>query len=76
MYKVLLVDDERIVKRAIKSIIKWEECGLELAATACNGINALQMADKAKPDIIVADIKMPGMDGIELVKEAMRYGCV
>jgi two-component system response regulator YesN len=74
MYKVLLVDDERIVKLAIKSMIRWEELGLELAGTASNGISALQMIEKSRPDIIVTDIKMPGMDGVELIKKLKGSG--
>ena len=69
MYRALLVDDERIVKLAIKSMIQWEALGLELAGTASNGTSALQMIEKSKPDIIITDIKMPGMDGVELIRK-------
>jgi two-component system response regulator YesN len=69
MYRALLVDDERIVKLAIKSMIQWEALGLELAGTASNGNSALQMIERTKPDIIITDIKMPGMDGVELIRK-------
>ena len=74
MYKVLIVDDERIVKLAIKSMIKWGDSGLEMAGTASNGISALEMVQKLKPDIIITDIKMPGMDGVMLIKKLKETG--
>lgn len=69
MYRVLIIDDERIVKLAIKAMIQWNELGLELAGTAGNGITALQMIEKSRPDIVITDIKMPGMDGVELIRK-------
>lgn len=68
MYKVIIVDDERIVKLAIKSMIKWSELNLTLVGTASNGNSALEMVEKLRPDIIITDIKMPGMDGVKLIK--------
>ncbi len=75
MYSVLIVDDEKIVKLAIKSMIKWEDSGFELAGTASDGMKALQLCEKNKPDIIITDLKMPHMDGIELIKrlKQMNY---
>ena len=74
MYKVLIVDDERIVKLAIKAMIKWGDSGFELAGTASNGNSALEMVHKLKPDIIVTDIKMPIMDGVMLIKKLNEIG--
>lgn len=68
MYKVLIVDDEKIVKLAIKSMIKWGESGFELAGTAGDGSAALQLCEKHNPDIVITDLKMPKMDGIEFIK--------
>lgn len=69
MYSVLIVDDEKIVKLAIKSMIKWADSEFELAGTASDGYIALKMCEKNKPDIIITDLKMPHMDGIELIKK-------
>lgn len=68
MYKVLIVDDEKIVRLAIKSMIRWEESGLEFAGSAGNGEDALKLCRQNPPDIVITDLKMPGMDGIELIK--------
>jgi two-component system, response regulator YesN len=68
MYKVLIVDDEKIMRLAVKTIIKWEENGFQLVGEAKDGIAALLMIERYKPDIIITDLKMPNMDGITLIK--------
>lgn len=68
MIKVLIVDDEALVRIGIKTIIPWEELGLELIGEAENGKKALEIAREYVPDIILTDIKMPIMTGIELLK--------
>lgn len=68
MIKVLIVDDEALVRIGIKTIIPWEELGLELIGEAENGKKALEIAREHIPDIILTDIKMPIMTGIELLK--------
>lgn len=68
MYKILLVDDERIILDGISNFINWSSLGAELVGTAKNGLQAWELTKKLKPDIIITDIKMPGMDGLELVE--------
>lgn len=70
--KVLIADDEKKICALIKSLIDWEGMGLELVGIATNGIEALEMAEKLQPHIIITDIKMPGMDGIALIENAQR----
>lgn len=69
MFKVLIVDDEKIVRIALKSLIDWNEIGLTVVGGASNGLEALNMVEKLKPDIIISDLKMPKMDGISLLKQ-------
>lgn len=66
MYKVLLVDDEKIILNGISSIVNWEACGTELTGTARNGLEAFDFISRELPDIVISDIRMPGMDGLEL----------
>jgi len=74
MYKVLLVDDERIILDGISKIVKWEEAGTVLAGTARNGIEAYEKIEEDPPHIIISDIKMPGMDGLQLAaKVSSQY---
>lgn len=68
MYKVLIVDDEPIVKIALRSIINWNDYGYSICATASDGKEALSLAKKHSPDLIITDLKMPVMDGISLIK--------
>lgn len=68
MYRVMIVDDEILARVGIKSLIPWKEHGLEIVGESDNGKKALALAKKLRPDIIITDIKMPVMDGIELVR--------
>jgi len=68
MYKVLLVDDERIIVEGISRTVDWQAHNTELIGTARNGIDALQFIEANTPDIVISDIKMPGMDGLALVE--------
>ncbi len=68
MIKVLLVDDEAIVRRGIKETINWEELGFEIVAEAVSGEDALQKYFDLKPNIIITDICMNSMDGLNLIK--------
>ncbi|TDF97728.1 response regulator transcription factor [Paenibacillus piri] len=66
MYKVLLVDDERLILDGISKVVDWASAGTELAGTARNGIEAFEKVRRNPPDIVISDIKMPGMDGLQL----------
>ncbi|MDB4868172.1 MAG: two component transcriptional regulator, AraC family [Cohnella sp.] len=66
--KVVLVDDERIAIEHIRSLIPWEQCGYEIAATATNGRSALRICQEHRPQIMIVDIRMPVMDGLQLIK--------
>ena len=68
MYQVLLVDDEPIVKVALRTIVNWESLGFSICATASDGVEALQFIEKYQPDIIITDLKMPQMDGLQLIR--------
>lgn len=70
MFNVMIVDDEAIILSGIKSLVDWDKNGCELAATARNGQDALEQMRKIPIDIVLADINMPVMDGITLMKKA------
>ncbi|MRH42793.1 response regulator [Aquibacillus halophilus] len=67
--KVFLVDDDRFVRKGLKSIIDWESCGYEVCAEADNGEDALEYIKHHTPDLVVTDIRMPVLDGLQLIKE-------
>lgn len=70
MIKVILVDDEEIIRTGISKIIDWNKAGCELTAVFENGKQAFDYLCSNPADIVITDIKMPVMDGIQLVKEA------
>ncbi len=75
LYKVMLVDDEEAVRQAIARKLDWEAIGFEVIATAENGEEALELAEKLSPDVVMTDIMMPFMDGLTLcrkMKESQR----
>ena len=65
-YTVLMVDDEENVIRAMQKKIDWESIGFRIMGYAHNGIEALDLAEQEAPDVVLTDIKMPYMDGLEL----------
>jgi YesN/AraC family two-component response regulator len=69
MYKLLLADDERIIREGISSIVDWNGMGISLIGVAKNGIEAYEVISANPPDIVLTDIKMPGMNGLELAKK-------
>lgn len=71
MYKVVVVDDEMVVRVGLKSFVDWESLGYIYAGEAGNGIDALALCRKIKPDVVLADIRMPKMDGIEFLKQLL-----
>ena len=74
MIKVFLVEDEVVIRNGIKNSIEWEKEGYEFVGEASDGELAYPMILEKKPDILITDIKMPFMDGLELsrlVKEAL-----
>ena len=63
MLKVLLVDDEPNVRLGVKMMIPWEELGLEVIGEGEDGDDGLNKIFIHEPDIVIADVKMPGIDG-------------
>ncbi|TXK77831.1 response regulator [Paenibacillus sp. N3.4] len=68
MYKILIVDDDFEVREGIKECMDWHEHGFEFVGDYANGSEALEAIEERKPDLVLSDICMPIMDGIELTK--------
>lgn len=68
MYKILIVDDEPLIRQGLKKKIQWTSFGFEIIAEAKNGLEALELTKSINFDVIIADMKMPKMDGVELLK--------
>ncbi|UJF31824.1 response regulator transcription factor [Paenibacillus hexagrammi] len=70
MYRVMIVDDEPIIRSAVKSCINWNDKRLKFVGEYANGLAALQALIDSPADILFTDIKMPVMDGLELLRKA------
>jgi len=68
MIKILIVDDEPFIRQGLKILINWEEYDYEIVGEAANGIEAIKVLENTHIDLIIADIKMPEMNGIELIE--------
>lgn len=72
MYTVLIADDEAIVRMMLSSMIDWDEMDLKLAACVANGQEALSYLEQHPVNILITDIEMPVLDGIELIKQTKK----
>lgn len=69
MKKVMLVEDEELILQGIRNIIDWEALGLDVVHMAHNGKEALSLWEKEPVDLVVTDVEMPVMNGLNLLKE-------
>lgn len=73
MKQILLVDDERIVLESISKTVDWHSLGVSLLGLCKNAFEALEVIKKQHPDIVITDIKMPVMDGLELIHKVREF---
>ncbi|MDO5425198.1 MAG: response regulator transcription factor [Eubacteriales bacterium] len=69
MHTVLLVDDEPVILKSMRQVIPWEELGFQIIGTAADGEEALAFAQQRQPELVITDVMMPRMNGIELAKK-------
>ncbi|WP_019635822.1 response regulator [Paenibacillus fonticola] len=69
MYSIFLVDDEELELEMMRDYIRWEEMGIYVAGTAVNGRDAVEKIEVIQPDIVLTDVQMPIMNGIDLAKQ-------
>ena len=75
MNRVLVVEDEEMIRKGIVLTVDWKALDCEVAGEAANGEEGLAAAERLKPDIIITDLKMPKMDGIAMLTELRKRGC-
>ena len=69
MYKLLIVEDEKWEREGLRDFLQWDSMGIEVVGCACNGAEGKKMAAEYRPHIIITDIKMPILDGIEMARD-------
>lgn len=69
-YKLLIIDDEPLVRFGLRSTINWSEYHIEVVGEASNGIEGLNKIKDLKPDIVLTDVKMPLLDGLQMIEKA------
>ncbi|TBL79068.1 response regulator [Paenibacillus thalictri] len=72
MFKVVIVDDEPLVLRGLAERFPWKDWGCVVCGTALNGLEGKELIDREQPDIVLTDVKMPGLSGLELAEHVKR----
>lgn len=69
MYQLLITDDEKLIRESIVELIDWEALDIQITASCKNGMEALDAIMDTAPDIVMTDIRMPGLDGLDLIEK-------
>ena len=73
-FKVLLIDDEPLALEGLQILVNWEELGFEICGIAENGLQGLNLMEELRPDLVMVDIHMPKMDGLQMIEEWRKKG--
>lgn len=73
MHRLVVIDDEHNVVEAVKTMITRLSLNYEVVGYACDGIHGLEVVREEKPDLVLTDIRMPGLDGLSLIQEAKEF---
>lgn len=70
LYRVLIVEDEEIIRLGLKSTIDWLSMQCNVVGLAKDGVEGLKLIEELQPDIVIADICMPRMNGMDMIEQA------
>lgn len=73
--KLLIVDDEMKIREGLKTSINWKSIGIDEVHTAANGLDAMEIYSMSRHEIVITDVRMPGMDGLELSENIKKLQC-
>lgn len=69
LHSAILVDDEVYTRKGLMKLIDWEACGFQIVGEADNGEDALELIKRVQPALVITDIRMPVIDGLELIRQ-------
>jgi two-component system response regulator YesN len=72
MFKVMIADDESWIRKGLRAMIEWDDLGLVFDSEATDGLEALQLSESRFPDILITDVRMPGIDGLQLAERMLK----
>ncbi len=72
MIRVIVAEDEEILRRGLVRVLPWDACDCTVVGDAGNAQEAIALAEKYRPEIVVTDIRMPGMDGLDMIAHIRR----
>lgn len=72
MYKLVLVDDESDIREGLQEVVDFPKYGFAVAGEAANGLEAVQVCERVKPDLVITDIRMPLMDGLAMLRQVKK----
>ena len=70
---IILIDDEMVLRHGLKYLCDWEASGFTIIGEAANGIEGFRLVEQLRPDIVITDIVMPGMDGVSLISKIKEH---
>ncbi|MGN0362326.1 MAG: response regulator [Bilifractor sp.] len=70
MLRVIIADDENLICQMIVKVVDWEGLGMNVCGIAHDGLTVLRLIQTEKPDIVITDIRMPGIDGLDMIRKA------
>ncbi|MGG4216993.1 response regulator [Paenibacillus jamilae] len=73
LHRAVVVDDEIFTRKGLIQLVDWETCGFEIVGEADNGEDALELISHIHPDLIITDIRMPVLDGLELIRTVLEW---
>jgi two-component system, response regulator YesN len=73
MINVAVIDDERLIREGIASTVEWTRLGCRMVGIASDGRQGLDLIREKKPTLVITDIRMPGMSGLEMIRETQKY---
>ena len=74
MLKVLVVEDEELIRKGIVLAVDWAALDCVVVGEAANGLEALDAVERLDPSLVITDLKMPQMDGIEMLRQLRQRG--